>query len=376
METKKFKIAFLGGGVNSAVGYAHYAAINLDKTFELVAGCFSRNKDINNNSAKIYNIPKNRVYDDLDILINKEKGCIDAVIIITPQDQHFSQVIKLIRNDIPVICEKSLVTSIEETIEIKKALIKHEGFLSVIYNYLGYPIIRELKHIIANGELGKINHIQIEMPLESYIRIKKDGNPVVPQDWRLKDNNIPTISLDLGVHLHMLIKYLLNEIPINVVAKSETLGNFSTVVDNINCIIEYSNNVICNMWYSKIAAGSRNGMKIRIYGKEGSAEWIQEFPETLERADRTGNRWKIDRGNDEVQICNQERYTRFKVGHPAGYVEAFANYYQDIAHTLRSYKLNGTNNFIECFGIDEALEGISLLNAIQKSSKSKSWEKV
>jgi len=375
METKKLKIAFIGGGINSAVGYAHYSAINLDKDFELVAGCFSRDKNINYASAKMYNVPEDRVYDNLENLINKEKDCIDAAIIITPQDQHFSQVIKLIHNDIPIICEKSLVASIEDTIEIKEALLKHEGFLSVIYNYLGYPIIRELKHIIANGELGKINHLQIEMPLESYIRVHKDGNPIIPQEWRLKDDKIPTISLDLGVHLHMLIKYLIDEIPISVVAKSESLGNFE-VIDNINCMIEYSNNIICNMWYSKIAAGSRNGMKIRVYGENGSAEWVQEYPEILNLANSKGRRWKIDRGNDEVQICNLERYTRFKVGHPAGYIEAFANYYQDISTTLRCYKVDGMVKFVECFGIDEALEGISLLNAIQISSKSKSWEKV
>ena len=375
MEFHKLKVAFIGGGLNSAVGHAHYTAINLDRSFDLIAGCFSRNKDINFNTAKYYNVSKNRVYVDLDNLIEKEKGRIDAVIILTPQDQHFSQVLKCIRSGIPVVCEKSLATSVEETAKIKSTLKQHNGFLAVIYNYLGYPIIRELKNMICHGEFGKINHVQIEMPLESFIRVKNNGQPVVPQDWRLKDNNVPTISLDLGVHLHMLVKYLIDEIPINVVAKCECLGNFN-VVDNINCLIEYSNNITCNMWYSKIAAGSRNGMKIRIYGKEGSAEWIQESPETLNLADANGKRCIIDRGNDEVQVCNQSRYTRFKVGHPAGYVEAFANYYKDIEKTLKHYIENGTINFVDCFGIEEASEGIRLLNAIQCSSKSKSWEKI
>lgn len=376
MRSNKLKIAFIGGGINSAVGSAHYAAINLDNIFELVAGCFSRNKNINYETANKYKVSKDRTYNDFEDLIKNEKNRIDAAVILTPQDQHFSQVLKCISNNIPVICEKSLVCSMEEIIEIKKALKHNAGFLLVIYNYLGFPIIRELKHIINSGKLGKIKHLQIEMPLESFIRVGRNDKPIVPQKWRLIDNEISTISLDLGVHLHILVKYLTNAIPINVVATSESLGNFSTVVDNINCIIEYSNNIICNMWYSKIAIGNRNGMKIRIYGEKGSAEWMQEFPEILNLADSKGRRWKIDRGNDEAKVCNQQRYTRFKVGHPAGYIEAFANYYQDIASALRENKLNGNTNFTECFGIDESCEGIQLLKAIQKSSRSNSWEKV
>jgi len=243
----KLKIAFIGGGINSAVGSAHYSAINLDNIFKLVAGVFSRHKEINYKTAERYKVSKNRVYDSIDELIQNEKNNIDAIIVLTPTDKHASQVIKLIENEIPVICEKALACSVEEVLQIKNSLIAKKGFLSVMYNYLGYPIIRELKHMIQKGELGKINHIQIEMPQEGFIRINQGGNPIIPQKWRLKDEVVPTLSLDLGEHLHMFIKYLTNETPINVVAKSESIGNFSEIMDNVNCIIEYTNNlhVIC-----------------------------------------------------------------------------------------------------------------------------------
>ena len=130
------------------------------------------------------------------------------------------------------------------------------------------------------------------------------------------------------------------------------------------------------MWYSKIAIGNRNGLKVRIYGTKASAEWLQEVPEILHLADVRANRWKIDRGNQEVEISNQQRYTRFKVGHPAGFIEAYANYYQDIANALQDYKRSNIVSFKDCFGIEEAYEGVRLLEAIQKSSKSRAWERV
>ncbi|MGD8777570.1 MAG: Gfo/Idh/MocA family oxidoreductase [Ignavibacteria bacterium] len=372
-KNRKLKVAFLGGGINSAVGYVHFSSINIDNKFELAAGYFSRHSDINIETAEVYKVSKDRVYDNIDGLIQKEKNKIDAVIILTPSDQHPKQVIKFINNDIPVICEKALIGSSEEALEIKDIINRKNGFLVVTYNYLGYPMIRELKEIISNGTLGKIHHIQIEMPQEGFARITKEGNPVIPQDWRLKDNNVPTISLDLGVHLHMFIKYLTNETPVQAIAKNDSFGNFSSIVDNVSCIVEYTNNITCNMWYSKIALGNRNGLKIRIYGDKGGAEWVQEFPEQLTLADNKANRWIIDRGNGEIEIANKQRYTRFKVGHPAGYIEAFANYYQDIFNALIEYKTKKIKTFTDCFGIDEAFEGIKLLEAINKSANSKSW---
>lgn len=375
-SSNKIKVAFLGGASNSVVGPAHYSALNLDNTFELVAGCFSRHDDINIETGLEYGVEKHRIYKNSKELIHNEKDNIDAVIILTPTNQHTEQVLDFINNNIPVICEKALTGSVKEAEKIKNVLKEKNGFLTVIYNYLGYPIIRELKHKIKQGSLGKINHIQIEMPQESFIKINKEGNPITPQEWRMKDGVVPTISLDLGIHLHMFIRYLTDERPLNVVSKSNSYGNFSEIKDNINCIVEYTNNLTCNMWYSKIAIGNRNGLKIRVYGEKGSAVWLQEIPEILDLANSKGQRWKMDRGNTEAEICNQKRYSRFKVGHPAGFIEAFANYYQDIAQALQSHKNNMPINFEECFTIDEAYEGIQLFEAIEKSNKSKSWQKV
>ena len=70
MQSKRIKIAFLGGGINSAVGRAHVIAIEMDKRFELVAGCFSREESINKKSADEYKVEENRVYQNLDSLID------------------------------------------------------------------------------------------------------------------------------------------------------------------------------------------------------------------------------------------------------------------------------------------------------------------
>lgn len=368
------KVAFLGGGVNSAVGRTHRIAIEMDQRFELVAGCFSRNPEVNSLTSLSYNISSNRLYPSLDELIKNESGQIDAIVILTPTPNHRVDVITCLKANIPVICEKALAVSSMEAIEIKKTLESCNGFLSVTYNYTGYPMLRELRRMIQEGNFGQLEQIHIEMPQEGFAKLDKEGKPLTPQPWRLHDEDLPTISLDLGVHLHNIIHFLTKEKPIELVAVHNSFGSFRRVVDNTICIAKYTNNLICNIWYSKAALGHRNGLRIRIYGASGSAEWYQLDPEILYFNDKNGNKSIVDRASLDVKVSPQLRYNRFKAGHPSGFIEAFANHYYDIADNLRQYIDSKEILRSEySFGINESIDGLFMLEAISRSSKNNSW---
>lgn len=366
----KLKIAFLGGGINSAVGHTHRIAIDMDNRYELVAGCFSRNQEINIATSEEYNVPSDRLYANLETLIENEKQNIDAICILTPTPNHKDEVIKCIENNIPVICEKALAVSSYEALEIKTALETYNGFLAVTYNYTGYPMLRELRNMIQIGKLGKIEQVHIEMPQESFAKLDKQGQPQKPQEWRLHDGALPTISLDLGTHTHDITSFLTGEAPIELVAVQNSFGSFRQVVDNSISIANYTNNIVSNIWFSKAALGHRNGLRVRIYGKTGSAEWYQLEPENLYFNDNQGNKFIIDRASLDVSITTQPRYNRFKAGHPSGFIEAFANYYDDIADYLQGYNHN-EHGFV--FGVENAIEGLKMLEAMSVSSQTKKW---
>ena len=57
----KKKAAFIGEGIESVVGLARYAALNLDGKFELKFGVFSKNKYTSTETRKIFNLEKNRI---------------------------------------------------------------------------------------------------------------------------------------------------------------------------------------------------------------------------------------------------------------------------------------------------------------------------
>nr|VFK29597.1 MAG: Predicted dehydrogenase [Candidatus Kentron sp. MB] len=371
-----FKLGFIGGGINSAVGDTHFIASQMDGRFKVVAGCFSRHADINLQTGQKWHISAERCYSDMGRFLEEEKDRLDAIVVLTPTPAHVEPVVAALELDYPVICEKALAASVADARRIAEAQREHQGFLAVTYNYTGYPMLRELRHWINQGRLGRLEQIHIEMPQEGFARRSRDGNPMVPQQWRLMDGHIPTISLDLGVHLHHIIAFLSGEKPIELIAVQSSRGRFRQVIDNTICIARYSNGLECGIWFSKAALGYRNGLKVRVFGERGSAEWRQITPENFFYYDDKGRQSIIDRTHVDVSISCLPRYNRFKAGHPAGFIEAFANLYWDIADAIATTQQNGARWSGYVYGVPHATEGLIMLQAMARSSHENKWVNV
>lgn len=372
MEQQPLKLGFIGGSINSAVGYTHYIASQMDHRWQVVAGCFSRTEATNKATAERWGIEDGRVYTSWRDMLSAEQGKLDAIAILTPTDQHADIVVEVLASGFNVICEKALTNSAAEAERIIEAQQKSGRFLSVTYNYTGYPMVRELCSLIKAGHFGRVHQIQIEMPQEGFVRVDAEGRKPVPQSWRLEDKVVPTISLDLGVHLHNMVYMLSGQRPLKVMADQSSFGWFPEVVDNVMSIAKYQDGMKCQMWFSKSALGHRNGLRVRVFGERASAEWYQMNPEELILNAVSGSREIKDRAA-VVSVANQLRFNRFKAGHPAGFLEAFANLYVDLADALIEFNTSGSWNNPWVFGADIALEGLQMFEAIDQSAKSEAW---
>lgn len=363
-----YKIAFIGGSINSIAGYPHFIASQMDKRFEVVAGAFSTDSVINKKTAEQWKVE--RIYDDYKVLIEKEKSQIDAIVVLTPTPLHQEVLISLLTENIPIICEKPIVSSHEEMLTISQLYDPNKHFIAVTNNYSGYPMVRELQEKIQNDELGDILQIRLKMPQESFLRPPKSVR--YPQKWRLVDGYIPMISLDLGTHLHHLSSFLLQEEPSKVMATYDKFSKYN-VVDNVNMFIDYKSGIKGNFWLSKTALGNRNGLHIEVYGSKASASWHQENPEKLEFSYNSGQKVIIDRGSDGEMI-NNPLYNRMTPGHPAGFIEAFANLYNDIANCLDDFfQTKNKINSKYVYSFEHALSGIKLLHNASISNDKKTW---
>ena len=365
-----YKLAFIGGSIDSIAGYPHFVASQMDKRFQVVAGAFSTDTAINKASAEYWNI--SNFYDSWEELIEKEQENVDAFVLLTPTPLHHTILLQLLKKDIPIICEKPLVSSLEEIQEIEKLYNPKKHFLVITNNYSGYPMIRELQEKIMQGKLGDILNIRLKMPQESFLRPPKSVK--YPQKWRLKDGFIPMISLDLGSHLHHLAYFLLQKEPTEVFASYESFSKYN-VVDDVNMLLKYEDSTRGNIWLSKSALGNRNGLHIEIYGSKASALWHQENPEKLELAYTSGEKTIIDRGSN-LEIFPNRIYNRMTAGHPAGFIEGFANLYHDIANSLDAFFENKAYSTKYVYDFSHAKSSILLLHTASISNKESIWKEI
>lgn len=345
----------------------------MDGRFDVVAGAFSRHVDVNRQTGEAWAIAPHRVYDRWEDLARAEQGALDAVVVLTPTPQHDEQVDALLGAGFNVIAEKALAVSSATARALHRRAEACRCFLGVTFNYSGYPMVRELRAKVRAGEFGRIVAVNVEMPQESFLRLNANGDPIQPQAWRQNDGPIPTVSLDLGTHTHHLVDFLLGTEPIELVATQAHHGAITTVADYVSCIARYPDNVDVNMWYGKCALGNRNGLRIRVYGERGAAEWLQVNPEELRVADASATVRIVDRASPDIHVASHARYERFKAGHPAGFLEAFANLYWDIADSLIEFTDTGSYSSEFVFGAAEAANGLQMLETIARSAETRQW---
>jgi len=323
------KLGFLGGSYSSIAGKVHLIASEMDRKFKVVGGIFSSKQNNSIKTAKMYGI---KHFESIKDMVNE----VDIVVILTPTPNHFEDLKKILEYDVGIIVDKPLVSNLEEANKLNH-LLKNK-FVVVTHNYSGYPLIREMKYLAKD-----INKIVIKMPQESFLKPLKKG---YPQKWRIEDKIIPTITLDLGVHVYHVAKFIYPK-KLKILYKDERSYSKFNVVDDVDIIAEYEDGVKLNLSYSKISLGNANSLSIEVFCNEFGMKWNQNDNEHLYVTYKNGKK-EILCQSFAYYEANKDRYQRMSYGHPSGFIEAFANIYFDIYDAFMEYKEKGyfKNDFI------------------------------
>lgn len=359
------RVAVLGGGISSAVGRVHSSALGLLPEISVAIGLFSRDLERNSASAERFGLPSTHTCDSFSEFLERATDEVDVAVVLTPTDVHYEHIVPLISAGVPVISEKALTTESKKAVKLASLAEDRKVGNFVIFNYTGYPMVRELRARILLGEIGNILRVRATMPSETFIRVGQGKEPIRPQEWRLRDGNIPTLSLDLGVHLFNLVSFVTGLQFRDVIGVESQFGHFS-VVDDTSVIARLGGGQVADLWFSKSSLGHRNGLQIEVYGTRGSLSWTHISPENLVVADRFGSRAVLDPGSPGLIEANRPEYQRFKSGHPSGFIEAFANHYQDVFSSLKTGEKGPY-----AFSFRDSIAGLRTAEAITQSSASK-----
>lgn len=364
MTDKRLRVGFVGGGSNSAVGKVHLSALLLQNRFDIVGGVFSRDPKVNKDSAEFYCCDQKKSFDTPADLISSVD--VDALVILVPTPQHHEVIADAANTPVSIICEKPLLSSLSEWRTINGIGLPAHKLIST-YNYTGYPMVREARALIKAGKLGRVLQVLVEMPNEGLIRPPRIGGVASKvQAWRLVDPPIPQALLDLTTHAIQLLRFTtgdeiqLAKSLITNQTKHSDIRDTSFIIGALNSGASFS------IWTTKSALGERNGLSFRIFCEAGSLHWRQTNPEILVWVDCDGVRRELDR-NNAYEEAHKPRYERFKVGHPAGYIEAFANYYEDIYNVVSGGGREVSEGFL--FGMKDAFEELQVLESLSKSGE-------
>jgi len=138
--------------------------------------------------------------------------------------------------------------------------------------------------------------------------------------------------------------------------------------DNATIRLRLANGAPATVWASMAATGNEHGLRIRVFGETASLEWRHEDPQHLVVRELNGATSILAQGMPTLSD-DATRLTRPGLGHPEGFLEAFANFYLDLAEQLRARRDGGAHVERELSiptGID-GLAGVQFVEAVEQS---------
>lgn len=340
---RKIRMGMVGGGRGAFIGGVHRMAAAIDGEIELVCGAFSSNPEKSRLSGEDLYLPADRVYGSYEEMIQKEKELpegerMDFISIVTPNHVHFGPAKMALENGFHVVCDKPLCFDMEEAHALEK-LVNETGLVfALTHNYTGYPMVKQAKAMVANGDIGKVRKVVVEYP-QGWLSTFLESTDQKQAAWRTdpKRSGIAGAMGDIGTHAENLAEYITGLKIDKMCADISTIVEGRLLDDDGNVLLRFENGARGVLHASQIAAGEENNLNIRIYGEKAGLQWFQMEPNTLTV------KW-LDKPMEILRTGVGELYpaaqssTRLPGGHPEGYLEAFASIYKNFAFCVRAHQ--------------------------------------
>lgn len=375
--SRKIRMGMVGGGRGAFIGAVHRMAAALDGQIELVCGAFSSNPEKSKASGQDFYLPPDRVYGSYSEMIEKEKQLpegerMDFISIVTPNHVHFGPAKMALENGFHVVCDKPLCFNMEEAHELE-ALVEKTGLIfALTHNYTGYPMVKQARAMIRNGELGQIRKVVVEYP-QGWLSTKLEDSEQKQASWRTdpKRSGIAGAMGDIGTHAENLAEYITGLQIKEVCADLSAFVDGRLLDDDGNVLLRFDNGAKGVLHASQISVGEENSLNIRVYGTKLGLEWHQMEPNTLIVKSQE-HPAKVYRTGVGDLYPEAQAHTRIPAGHPEGYLEAFANIYRNFAKCVQA-RLEGKEAdpvYQDFPSVKDGVRGMRFIEKVVASSQS------
>ncbi len=270
----------------------------------------------------------------LDAERGREDGA-EVVAIMTPNDSHHRYAMAALDRGFDVICDKPMTNTLDEALDIVRKVEATGLVFCLTHNYTGYPMVRQARALVEDGQVGEIRLVQVEY-VQGGKADESDPDPADGLPWRYDPvRGGPSLVMgDIGTHAHNLVRFVSRSRGHRGRRRDRprrSRSGRSTTTAPPCCA---STTVRAGPSGSRRPPpGWRTACGIRVSGTKGSLEWHQERPTRLTFKPLDGP-VRVYTPNGPGTLPAAARACRIVAGHPEGFHEAFANIYSDAAEAI------------------------------------------
>lgn len=371
-QRRRLRLGMVGGGPGAFIGAVHRIAARLDDRYELVAAALSSDREKSLAGAKELNIP--RAYGSFQEMATSEAKLpdgIEVVSIVTPNHMHHAPAKAFLEAGIDVICDKPLTTTLEDALDLAKTVTRTGLVFGLTHNYTGHPLVRQAREMVAAGELGPIRLVQVEY-VQDWLSTPLEKTGQKQAGWRTDPaRSGPGGSLgDIGTHAYNLACFVTGLTCEKIAADVSTFVPGRRLDDNVHMMLRFSSGAKGSLWASQVAPGNENNLRLRVYGEKAGLEWHQENPNELSFTPLGQPKQVIRRGSAGTGRAAAHA-TRIPSGHPEGYLEAFAQLYNDLAEQIVSRREKRAPDPLSLLAptVEDGVEGVRFIKTALESSR-------
>jgi predicted dehydrogenase len=375
---RKIRYGMVGGGPGAFIGEVHRSAAALDGEIELVAGAFSSDPDKSRRKGEELHLDPGRVYGSYEEMAQEEAQLpegerIDFVSIVTPNVLHFDIAQTFIQEGFHVVCDKPMTTTLGDAETLCRLVDEQDVVFALTHNYAGYPLVKQARDLVRDGELGTIRKVVTEYP-QGWLAAPLEQEGDKQASWRTDPEQAGAGALgDIGSHAEHLARYVTGLQMSELFADTTAFVEGRRLEDDANMLVRYEGGAKGILYCSQVSLGEENNLRLRVYGTDASLEWHQENPNYLSVM-RAGEPEEIHKRGNEYLSDAAQANQRIPFGHPEGFFEAFANVYRAAAADIRA-RLGGAPapDTLDYPTVQDGAAGLHFIETALESSEQETW---
>jgi predicted dehydrogenase len=319
-----------------------------------------------------------------------ENEQIDVVHICAPNYLHYEIAELALQKGKHVVCEKPLVTTMEEAEKLVR-LAGEKGLVAAVsFNLRYYPLVQQAKAMIQQGELGTLYSYHGSY-LQDWLLLETDYS------WRLD----PAISgrsrafADIGSHWLDMAEYVSGKRVTSLCAdlatflptrkkpvgdvqtfqKASGIAEYESVQisteDYASILFRFEDGVRGSLTVSQVSAGRKNRLTFEADGAKSAIAWNSENPNEMwvGRRDQMNG---ILIKDPSLMLAQAARHAAFPGGHTEGFPDTTKQLFLEVySYILREGEKNDEMPAFPTF--EDGARGVLLCNAVLESSRKSAW---